>query len=132
MALVIIIASAIPRLWGVNIVSPRYGFFDRQCFASLLAANSRNEQLQESVGVDVDADLRVGLDLIDSLDHVTVAMQHVALDHVVAIGHRLAAREVAARFNVDVHRWSFYERGVDRYPDGQRIIHRRATETELR
>src|SRR6266853_303776 len=140
MALVIIMNSAIPRLWGVNIASPCYAaapqggpifelvvslkrYPDTQ--QNLLAANSGNEHLQKPVGFDVDANFRIRLDFVETLNDVAVTVQHVTLDCAVAVGDRLATRKLAACFDIHVHRWRFDERGVDGHADCERIIHRR-------
>src|SRR5260221_11747334 len=88
----------------------------------LLATNSGNKQLQEPVGVDVDAYLRIGFDFVDTFDDVTVAVQHIALDCAVPVRDRLAARKLTAGFYIDVHRRRFYEGCVHGHSEWGRAI----------
>src|ERR1700676_1373050 len=58
-------------------------------------------------------------------------VQHVTLDLVAAIGNGFAAREFAARFDIDVHQRRGDQRSVDGYAYGQRVVHRRASITKF-
>src|SRR6266403_297947 len=102
MALVIIMQSATARLWGVNIASPWTLLLGRRDGAPsvpvltstctvLLTANSGYEKLQEAVGVDLDAYLRIRRDFVDTLDDVAVTVQHIAFHRAVAVSDGLAS-----------------------------------------
>src|SRR5579864_24803 len=88
-----------------------------------LSFQPRIQKLQKFVSVHGGANLHVGVDVIDAFDDVAVAMQHIALNGVMAVGDRLAAREIAARFNVHMHRLSCDDRRINRRADSQRIVH---------
>src|ERR1700676_4085369 len=104
MALVIIIIKAIPRLCGVNIVSPERLVWETLRLASLrsgessdlLTANSRYKKLQEAVSVNIYADFCIGRNLVDALDHIAVSVKDIALNLSVAISHRFAAGELSS------------------------------------
>src|SRR5437870_12428551 len=61
----------------------------------LLASDSGNKKLQESVGVDVDTNFRIRRDLIHTLNNVMIAVQDVAFNRAMAIRNAFAARELA-------------------------------------
>src|SRR5258708_39752673 len=77
----------------------------------LLATNSGNEQLQEAVGVDVDAYLRGRLDFVEAFDNLAVTVQHIALDRAATVGNGFTSSEFASGFYINVHRRRFHEGG---------------------
>jgi len=60
----------------------------------LLALRTPNQHLNESFGIHAGRHLDVRLDMVDAFDDVAVAMHHIALDGIRAIGNRLAAAEL--------------------------------------
>src|SRR5579883_1241702 len=79
----------------------------------LLPANAFHEEPQEASGVHIDADLGIGRDLVGALDHVAVAVQHVALDVAAPVAHGFAARELSAGLDVHAHALRFDQGRVD-------------------
>src|ERR1700676_4194016 len=78
------------------------GFTLRVLHASLLLPlYPRNKHLQKFFRLHVDADLGVGRDLVETLDHQTVAigkmMQHVPFNLVPPVGHGFSPRETPPR-----------------------------------
>ena len=94
------------------------GFTLRVLHASLLLPlYPRNKHLQKFFRLHVDADLGVGRDLVETLDHQTVAigkmMQHVPFNLVPPVGHGFSPREIPPRLDIHVHGWRRHQRRVD-------------------
>src|SRR3981081_2854963 len=145
MALVIIISNAMPKLCGVNIVSrfPPEWFVCNlaagnsatsprsECsLSNLLTANSGNKELQEAIGIYIYAHFCIGLHGIDTLNHVAISMQYVALHISMAISYGFAARELSSGLNIYVHLLHLDQRWIDRHSNRRRIVHGRAGSTE--
>src|ERR1700691_4781619 len=93
----------------------------------LLTRQPGIEQLEKLFGVDAGANLDVWFHVIYAFDDVAIAVQHVALDGIAAIGDSLAAGEFSARFDVHVH-WLRRDDGrIDGGADGERVVHRRTS-----
>ena len=65
-----------------------------------------------------------GFQLDRALDFVVISVQHVVFIRAHSIGNRLAARELASGFDIDVHVFERHQCRINHDAHCQRIVHR--------